>query len=247
MDTSSPRSCCSACLSCEDDTTVGSEGAWDTGSEEAFSDDEASDSGDILTISRHLEDMNAASEEVNAAQKELASQKDHRQALVRLWAIRSARLARTIGARNLHKARLQQEQERCCLATKEAIQAASARFSAAADAGAPPCELAQLSEEHADCLARYAEANRRSAKIGSRNSIARSVATAHLADEDRHQDELSSIDASIEQIERRLGAAKLRYQGALLGLELLSDDIHRRRVASRCCWSSGSAFVCKTR
>jgi len=231
---SSPRSCCSACLSCADVTTVVPEGEWDISSQDASSDDEVSSCPEeIDTINQHLEDMNAASVEVNAAQKELATQQNHRQALVRLWAVRSARLARTVHASSLGKAKLQHEQERYRKATKEAIEAVSARFSSATDAGAPPSELARLSKEHAACLARYMEAQRQPARVCARGSTTGSrAAAAHLADEEEHREELSRIDEAIEHIERRLGAAKLRYQGALLGLESLSEDIHRRRADS---------------
>lgn len=224
----SPRSCCSACLSCTDGTTVFSEGAWDSSSVDSDDDDEGE--ADVSTVEQHLEDMNFASDDLNAAQKELASLYGRRRTIEHRWAAKSASLVRVLSAESLRKARLCVEQERCCQVAEDEVHAASLRFTKAAEAGASIEALAEHSKAHALRLRQFQEAERcleQALKMVSNQGCGRAV--TYLEEESENYRQIASIEASIEEITRRLVSAKEKYQAALAGLESLSEAVHRSR------------------
>eukprot|EP00439_Symbiodinium_sp_Y106_P063561 s582_g9.t2 len=58
---------------------------------------------EIASIQRHLEAMNAAAADLNAAQESLAACMRRQRTMVQLWAVVSARLARAVGSKQLAK------------------------------------------------------------------------------------------------------------------------------------------------
>ncbi|CAJ1334705.1 unnamed protein product [Effrenium voratum] len=71
----------------------------------------AEEEEEIASIQRHLEAMNAAAADLNAAQESLNACLKRQRSLVQLWAVVSARLARAVGSHHIAKAKLNFEKQ----------------------------------------------------------------------------------------------------------------------------------------
>jgi len=181
---------------------------------------------EVDAVSRHLHNMNVASDEVNALQQELASQQRDRAALERLWAVGSARLARSRGFSRPWKTQQRQRREHRCLAAKQAALEASSRYLSAVDAGLADEQLARLLQEHEACLAEYRALAPKSGEVPQALQLLCEA-------ECEHRSQVSELDAAIEQLSGQLAVAKAKYRDAMNSLQEISDSIHLRRASPK--------------
>merc|ERR1740121_677110 len=115
----------------------------------------------------------------------------------------------------------------------EAAQLASIHYISAVQAGAGPDELALFTQQHSACLAWCGEAQVRLAKLQEACALDWEYTAPYFEAEDEHRRYLSELDHNIKDCAIEMKAAKVRYQGALKGLEALSEKIHRRRSSTK--------------
>jgi len=236
----SPRSSCSTAWSSTKPSNVSISDATSCGSlspcsrisgieDDSKGEVEEEEEGEVAAVHKHLKSMNAASDEVNAVQQEIAAHQKEKAVLERLWAVGSARLARSVGFTRLWKLKSTQTKQKRQLAKEAAVEASSRYFTAVA-VGAEPEELERLAQQHAECLAQYRVAAPTSSSSGSAPQPSKPFIDA----EDEHRRHIDEIDESMEQLTKQLSVAKSRYQAAMGSLQELSEQIHRRRASSSC-------------
>eukprot|EP00929_Paragymnodinium_shiwhaense_P112031 TRINITY_DN80282_c0_g1_i1.p1 TRINITY_DN80282_c0_g1~~TRINITY_DN80282_c0_g1_i1.p1 ORF type:complete len:735 (+),score=173.09 TRINITY_DN80282_c0_g1_i1:72-2276(+) len=188
----------------------------------------------IELIQRHLEEMNSAAADLNAAQEALAACNKDRLSRVQLWAVLSARLARAVGAQRLAKATPFFDRRRRLEAAKQGVDVAGKRFAAAAEAKpADAAELAHHAAEHARCLREFQAAQQDVAKHGDNLQASTMEAVQpYFEAEDEHRERLLEADELRSRLGSHVEAAKARYHAALRGLETLSEQAHRHRASS---------------
>mmetsp|Transcript_89989 Transcript_89989/g.279841 ORF Transcript_89989/g.279841 Transcript_89989/m.279841 type:complete len:246 (+) Transcript_89989:94-831(+) len=197
---------------------------------------EAADEGaELASVQELLEVMNAAAEELNAAQQELGARSAEREALLQRWAAECARVAKAAGPGRLAQVRRVREAGRACEARREAVEAASRRYLGAREAGAPRAALEQLEAAHLACLAECEAAQAELRRVQKRPSTLRAAlrpSIPYFEMEERHLARQAGLEAAERAAERRLRRAKASYQGAMRGLEALSEHVHERRAAA---------------
>jgi len=196
------------------------------------SDDDACEAARIAEISAHLDAMNTAATDLNDAQKALKISEQQRQTRLQLWAVGSARLARTIGIERLAKVRPYYQQRRVVACVRRRVESVSATFLRAAEACHPEAYLMSVKAEHAKHLLEFRDAQHKLGQLRSKEPLASDAAAAYFEAEEVHQAELAEVDQAVKLITRGVADAKARYEVALRNLEALSEHEHRARATS---------------
>lgn len=196
-------------------------------------------SGDAEAIQQHLEVMNSAADELNAAQKALGARVKEKRLVTQLWAVSSARWARTVGTDRLGRAKPYYASKRRCEAARSAVEAASAQYmakmSSATDAGTSEAEVRRFASQHAQCLARYQNEQKAFAQALARSAMSSAALAAVLPyfdAEHAYLVQISEITADLEVLGQRVDTRKARYSNAMRALESFSEEVHRRRSST---------------
>jgi hypothetical protein len=199
---------------------------------------------DTESVNHLLEEMNAASGELNQAHQAMVNMERQRTMLVQRWQVGSARLAQSVGVERVAQATPYYVQLRRCRNRRSAVEAASARFLKAkelsqgtqpsADVGDTSGEqqLARLSAAHAKMLEQYLAAQKELETTYEQSSITSAAFVSvlpYFQAENDHRAGMAKMDAAIKEHERRVEDARTRYQSALRGLEALSERTHQLR------------------
>jgi len=190
---------------------------------------------EIACIQRHLEEMNMAALELNAAQQDLVECTKQRHSLTQLWAVGSARLARAVGAHRLARATAFYECQRRCKATRLRVESLSQQFVSAMNAATHSDELQRLSREHASCVSVFERAQcelRRACSSQKAKPSMLAAVAPYFEAEDEHYEQLREADAAVALLALKAKEAKARYHAALRSLESLSERAHQKRRAS---------------
>lgn len=199
---------------------------------------EAREEIEIASIQRHLEEMNSAAADLNAAQEGLNTAMAERKKLIQLWAVGSARLARAVGHHTLGKVAPYFEHRRRCEVAQQAVEDTSRRFISTLQASDGADDIGRCREEHAARLAEFQVVQREMEKKRKKLSSAgftEATLTAvapYFEAEEEHRRQLAAADSEVDQWNCEASDAKARYHAALRGLEALSEQAHRRRAAA---------------
>ncbi|CAE7226497.1 Sh3bp5l [Symbiodinium sp. CCMP2592] len=186
---------------------------------------------EIASIQRHLEAMNAAAADLNAAQESLAACMRRQRTMVQLWAVVSARLARAVGSKQLAKATPHYVcQKRCKEAQNILEEAASRMMTSSKD------EVDALTSQYAaglrDFQAARAELEKLSSEAHAPTPAALAAVRPYFEAEDEHREQLAEEELQEEKLRQNVAQAKLRYHSELRSLEALSNQAHLRRASS---------------
>eukprot|EP00929_Paragymnodinium_shiwhaense_P009632 TRINITY_DN113877_c0_g1_i1.p2 TRINITY_DN113877_c0_g1~~TRINITY_DN113877_c0_g1_i1.p2 ORF type:complete len:238 (+),score=69.10 TRINITY_DN113877_c0_g1_i1:104-817(+) len=193
---------------------------------------------DMTCVQNLLEEMNAASDDVNAAQKALGKLEQERERLLQRWQAKSARLAQKIGANTIAEALPLYAQMRSSSDARRAAEAASRGYLKAAEAFSEKDKLepslSRLASSHAQWVEQYQSLQRELEATCRQSPLAQTALAAALPyfqAEGRHRTRMAKLESAVRQESLRLSSCRGRYRGALDGLEALSEEAHRRRSA----------------
>lgn len=186
---------------------------------------------EIASIQRHLETMNAAAADLNAAQESLNACLKRQRSLIQLWAVVNARLARAVGSNHIAKAApLYICQKRCKVAQAAVEEAGYSMMTGSKE------DTEELNKQYALRLQEFQDARKEMAKIAAKKNAPSEDMMAAVAPyfeaEEEHRGQVSEEDAQEQLLRQVLVQAKARYHGALRSLENLSNQAHLRRSSS---------------
>lgn len=185
----------------------------------------------LVSVEHHLEQMNAAADEVNEVQEALKARKRHRESLERDWAAGSVHLAKAVGMDHVAKATPYYHQRHHCRVVQRRVEDASSKYQIARVAEFDP-DLIQLEAEHAAHLAEYHASKEALKKVKVQSGLSQRALDAVLPYFDAlesHRVELAEIGVELQQLALQLNSAKLIYRASLQSLEALSEEAHRQR------------------
>ncbi|CAK9046936.1 SH3 domain-binding protein 5-like (SH3BP-5-like) [Durusdinium trenchii] len=186
---------------------------------------------EIASIQRHLEAMNAAAADLNAAQESLNACLKRQRSMIHLWAVVNARLARAVGANHIAKAAPLYLCQRRCKAAQTAVQEAGCSMLTASEG-----DMDDVNKQYAARLQEFQDARKEFAKLSAKNDAPSEAALAAVAPyfeaEEEHRGQLAEEQSQEELLRQTVTQAKTRYHGALRSLETLSNQAHLRRASS---------------
>jgi len=186
---------------------------------------------EIASIQRHLEAMNAAAADLNAAQESLNACLKRQRSLIQLWAVVNARLARAVGSNHIAKAAPLHICQKRCKAAQAAVEEAGCTMMTASKE-----DMDELNEQYATRLQEFQDARKELAKLSAKNNAPSEATMAAVAPyfeaEEEHRGQLSEEESQEQVLRQVVVQAKARYHAALRSLESLSNQAHLRRAGS---------------